>query len=452
MRNHKLSLVLFAALSALFLACAIPVLAANTEQVLYSFCFLSGCTDGLQPAGDLIFDADGNLYGATTGGGAYGYGTAFELTPGADGAWTEAVLYSFRPNSGCGDRAYPIGGLIFDTAGNLYGTTADGGSNGPTCAPTSGCGTVFELAPAGNGTWTERVLHTFHDNGKDGFEPAPGLIFDAAGNLYGATSRGGSGKGVCGVNGCGTVFKLKPNTNGTWTETVLHTFCHVKNCAGDGVEPMAGLILGAGGSLYGTTDLGGAPSKHCNLDCGIVFQLTPGTNGKWSEKVLHSFNGDNGRNPQARLILDAKGNLYGTTETIGTVFELSKPVKGAWTEKVLHRFGTGTDGVNPSASLIFDAVGNLYGTTFGGGASSCPPNGAGCGIVFQLSPQSNGKWTENILHDFQSNGQDGTRPHAGIIFDTAGNLYSTTGGGGTGPCENSLGEVVGCGTVFEITP
>jgi uncharacterized repeat protein (TIGR03803 family) len=453
MPSRKRSIMLIANLVAVsgLLTSAVPVLAANTEQVLYSFCSLSDCTDGLGPAGGLIFDGAGNLYGATTGGGAYGYGAVFELTPGANGAWTEAVLYSFCPNSGCGDGAYPIGGLIFDAAGNLYGTTANGGTQGPPCSYTFGCGTVFELAPAGNGTWTERVLHAFNDNGKDGFEPAPGLIFDAHGNLYGATSRGGSGSAVC-SDGCGTVFKLKPNANGTWTETVLHSFCNVNGCAGDGIQPMAGLILGAGGSLYGTTYLGGALSKHCNVGCGSVFQLTPGANDKWSEKVLHSFNGDNGREPQAGLILDATGNLYGTTATIGTVFELTKPVKGAWTEKVLHRFGKGEDGANPYASLIFDAAGNLYGTTFGGGASSCPPNGTGCGTVFQLTPQSNGKWTENILHNFQSNGQDGIGPHAAIIFDTAGNLYSTTAEGGTGPCENSIGEVVGCGTVFEITP
>jgi uncharacterized repeat protein (TIGR03803 family) len=453
MPSRNVLILLIASLVAVsgLLTSAVPVRAASTEQVLYSFCALSGCTDGGQPAGGLIFDGAGNLYGATIDGGAYGYGTVFELTPAAGGGWTETVLYSFCPNSGCGDGASPIGGLIFDAAGNLYGTTANGGIQGtPPCVYTSGCGTVFELSPAGNGTWTERVLHAFNDNGKDGFAPAPGLIFDSTGNLYGATSRGGPKSAVC-SDGCGTVFKLKPNANGTWTETVLHSFCHVNGCAGDGIQPMAGLILGAGGSLYGTTYFGGASSKHCEFGCGIAFQLTPGANGKWSEKVLHSFNGDNGRGPQAGLILDASGNLYGTTELIGTVFELIKSAKGGWTEKVLHRFGKGEDGTNPDASLIFDAAGNLYSTTFGGGANTCLPNG-GCGIVFQLSPQADGKWTENILHDFQSNGQDGTGPHASIIFDAAGNLYSTTGGGGTGPCENSLGEVVGCGIVFEITP
>ncbi len=333
--------------------------------------------------------------------------------PATGGIWTEKVLHTFGHGT---DGAAPYAGLIFDAAGNLYSTTWQGG--------TYDYGTVFELTPTGGGGWTENVLHSFNHNGTDGYSPIPGLIFDAAGNLFGTTSAGGSYN--CGLYVCGTVFEL---TSGG-TETVLHSF----NGTG-GAFPIAGLIFDAAGNLYSTTEYGG------DYDYGTVFELTSGG----AETVLHSFNnnGTDGYEPSAGLIFDAAGNLYGTTSEgglygYGTVFELTPTGGGSWTEHVLHSFNNnGTDGYEPSAGLIFDAAGNLYGTTSEGG-TYCEPDG--CGAVFELS-LGRGGWTETVLYSF-SGGTDGAVPWAGLIFDAAGNLYGTTAEGGT----------YAYGTVFQLTP
>ena len=305
---------------------------------------------GRFPSGSLIFDANGNLYGITEHGGSFGYGTVFELTPNRDGSWKKRVLHSFRLNDG----RNPGSGLIFDAAGNLYGTTVLGGAWRH--------GTVFELTPNGDGSWTERVLHSF--NRSDGDHPVAGLIFDAAGNLYGTTYFGGAG--WCGnPEGCGTVFKLTPNGDGSWTESVLHSFRY----GGDGMWPASGLIFDAAGNLYGTTTIG--PSGG-----GMVFELTPNGDGSWTESVLHSF--------------DAPGDL----------------------------------GDKPFGGLIFDATGSLYGTTLAGGQGTC--YGSGCGTVFKLTPNGDGSWTHSVLYTFKANGSDGNNPSGDLIFDAAGNLYGTT--------------------------
>jgi len=389
------------------------------EKVLHSF--NNNGTDGYEPYffGSLIFDAAGNLYGTTYAGGIYGYGTAFELSPAGGGSWTETVLYNF--GNGTGDGRNPRAGLIFDAAGNLYGTTTTGG--------TSGDGTVFELTPTGGGGWTERVLYSF-GNTPDGAIPVVGLIFDATGNLYGATTEGGT-------HGDGTVFELTPTGGGGWTERVLYSFGNTP----DGAYANAVLIFDAAGNLYGTTELGGANGPY-----GTVFELTPTGGGGWTEKVLHSFaNGTDGTRPLASVIFDAAGNLYGTTSEggtnrDGTVFELMPAGGGSWTETLLHSFNNnGTDGFLPNAGLIFDAAGNLYSTTYYGGAGGgCQPNG--CGTVFELTPSAGGGWTETVLHSFNST--DGAIPVAGLIFDATGNLYGTTTEGGT----------LNAGTVFELTP
>src|SRR5271165_1152285 len=279
-------------------------------------------------------------------------------------------------------------------------------------------------------TAQETVLHSF--NNTDGANPYAGLIFDAAGNLYGTTYLGGTGSCLYGGSGCGTVFELSPNGSGGWTEQVLHYFSHNGT---DGIEPFGGLIIDAAGNLYGTTQEGGTHSG------GTVFELSPGAGGTWTEQVLHNFSGTDGNYPGAGLIFDAAGNLYGTTYTggtysIGTVFELSPQAGGGWTETVLHNFdATGTDGAFPEAGLIFDAAGNLYGTTFEGGTY-------GSGTVFELTPGMGGTWTEQVLWSFNDNGTDGTNPLAGLTIDAAGNLYGTTEQGGS----------YGWGTVFELTP
>jgi uncharacterized repeat protein (TIGR03803 family) len=355
----------------------------------------------------------------------------------------EEVLHSFGNGK---DGQNPYAALIFDASGNLFGTTHYGGSG--TCKINGGvgCGTVFELTPKAGGGWTEKILHSFEDNGKDGTNPyASSLIFDASGNLFGATVFGGAGT-ACGGYGCGTVFELTPKAGGGWTEKILYSF---KDNGKDGTNPYGSLIFDASGNLYGTTGYGGVHG----LNWGTVFELTPKAGGGWTEKVLHSFGmGNDTVYPNPGLILDASGNLYGTTweggtNGYGTVFELTPKAGGGWTEKILHSFGKVEDGQNPyDNSLIFDASGNLYGTTFGGGAESTGCNDYGCGTVFELTPKAGGGWKEKILHSFNDYSRDGYNPYAGLIFDASGNLYGTTANGG------GCNDPYSCGTVFELTP
>jgi uncharacterized repeat protein (TIGR03803 family) len=284
---------------------------------------------------------------------------------------------------------------------------------------------------------TYKVLHKF--TGKDGSEPYGTLIFDAAGNLYGTTMFGGG-------SGVGTVFELKPNSDGRWTESVLHSFT-----GGDGARPFAGLILDGVGNLYGTTEIGGTAEYG-----GTVFKLTPNSDGRWTESVLHSFTGGDGWEPTANVIFDATGNLYGTTLfggafNSGVVFKLTHNLDGSWTDSVLYSFCSVTncaDGSTPLAGLIFDEAGNLYGTTAEGGNHGCQ-GGLGCGVIFELSPLANGSWTYSVLYSF-TGGTRGDAPQAGLIFDAAGSLYGTTTNGGylnERECSDS-----GCGLVFKLTP
>jgi uncharacterized repeat protein (TIGR03803 family) len=412
------------------------------EKVLHNF----NGMDGEQSQAGLIFDAAGNLYGTTanggtnTCGGSYGCGTVFELSPMAGGGWTETVLHNFEDNGS--DGFYPQASLIFDAAGNLYGTTVNGGTS--TCGGGYGCGTVFELSPKPGGGWTETVLHSFGD-GTDGANPYwGGLIFDAAGNLYGTTTGGGTD--TCPQYGCGTVFELSPTGGGAWTETVLYSF----HRGSDGHVPAAGLTMDATGNLFGTTTEGG--TGNCltgqTHGCGTVFELSPTSGGRWTEAVLHNFgSGSDGIYPTSSLTFDSAGNLYGTTQAggiydFGTVFELMAAAGGGWTETVVYTFNdNGADGYAPAAgALIFDAAGNLYGTTTYGGAYFF-------GTVFKLTPTVRGTWTETLLHEFA--GPDGYSPWAGVIFDATGNLYGTTINGGTHQCND---QDFGCGTVFELMP
>jgi uncharacterized repeat protein (TIGR03803 family) len=371
--------------------CALAV--AQKERLLYSF----DGANGAYPTASLISDAAGNLYGTTSGGGAYNEGAVFELMRKAGGRWTEKVLHSFK---GGADGAYPSANLIFDASGNLYGTTYAGGSNAE--------GTVFQLAPKADGVWTEKVLHSF-GNGNDGEHPEAGLVFDATGNLYGTTYEGGA-------NGLGTVFELIPKARGKWAEQVLHSFS-----GKDGASPYAGLITDVGGNLYGTTNTGGADGF------GTVFELTPKAGGGWTERVLHSFNGTDGKNPDAGLIFDASGNLYGPTQD--TMFELIPKTGGGWTEKVLYNSGS-------TSGLIFDGAGKLYGTTYVGGTT-------GYGTLFELNRKADGKWTYLTVYSFLGEADgDGASPYAGLILGASGHLYGTTYQGGG----------AGLGTVFEFTP
>jgi len=271
-------------------------------KVLHEFGVSS--EDGSFPEASLIFDSAGNLYGTTYGGGAHAGGIVFELSPTVSGGWTEKLLHTF--NGAHDDGTSPHGSLIFDSAGNLYGTTVLGG--------TYAGGTVFELTPATGGHWTEKVLHDFSDTTSDGGYPEASLIFDGSGNLYSTTLGGGT-------TGNGTVFELAPAAGGAWTETVLHNFA---DNGTDGFLPVSGLIFDASGNLYGTTNGGGAYAF------GIAFELTPAAGGSWTETVVHNFDADgtDGSTPAAGLISDTTGNLYGTTAQGGAhgggiVFEIT---------------------------------------------------------------------------------------------------------------------------------
>ena len=321
------------------------------------------------------------------------------------------------------------GNLIFDAAGNLYGTTGD--QYDPSLI------TVFELSPRGDGTWTEHVLWTA-TGGTEPLNIRPGVIFDASGNIYGTSRYGGT-------YGCGTVFELTRETSGSWPETNLFNF----DCADSGAYAVGGVTFDKAGNLYGTTPQGGSFGE------GVVYQLTPGSGGTWTENILHNFTGgsDGAYPDHPYLIFDASGNLYGSaalggegncplfgSSTCGTIFKMTPQAGGTWDFTVLHGFTGGSDGGNPEGTMVFDKRGNLYGTTYGGGTH-------GFGVVFELTPHSDSQWEERVLHAFRGD-EDGTYPLGGVIFDAAGNLYGTTTDGGENRCFNAPG----CGVVYELTP
>jgi uncharacterized repeat protein (TIGR03803 family) len=408
----------------LLLAAIVVLLAATTQrapaQTLTTLHTFTGAPyDGANSYAGLVMDAQGNLYGTADQGGdgscSSGCGIVFEVT--ASG--TEEVLYNFTQSSFdyFPYGAYPWGTLVSDALGNLYGTTVVGGVNS--------MGTVFELTPSESG-WTETVLYSFcsAQNCADGSVLYTGVVRDQQGNLYGATTYGGA-------RDTGTVFEVTP----TGTETVLHSFRSLLRPSApslpawlkDGAYP-SGLILDSQGNLYGTTSAGGASSS------GVAFKLDP----SGTETLLHTFTGppNDGSSPGSSLIMDAQGNLYGTTESggaynNGTVFKLTP----SGTETVLHSFaGSPNDGFFPEAPLIMDAQGNLYGTTFAGGNPNCVD---GCGTIFEITSSG----TEKVLYSF-TGGADGAYSHSSLIFDAQGNLYGTTYAGGA---DND-------GTVFKLTP
>src|SRR5437660_147922 len=269
---------------------------AITEQTIYKFCSQTNCLDGAFPNSPLVIDGAANLYGTSQYGGNQDNGLVFKLTPTGTG-WSETVLYYFCLLSSCTDGRYPLAGLIIDAAGNLYGTTVDGGSQN--------YGVVYQLTPSGT-SWTQTVLYNFcmQNSCVDGKYPQGGLVIDAAGNLYGTASGGG-------LYNSGAVFKLAPGSTG-WTESLLYSFCLQLNCS-DGIYPDS-LIMDAAGNMYGTTLHDGT------YGYGLVFKLAPGSTG-YTETVLHTFcsqsNCPDGRNPNGALIMDGAGNLYGATETGG---------------------------------------------------------------------------------------------------------------------------------------
>jgi uncharacterized repeat protein (TIGR03803 family) len=360
---------------------SVSIACVSNFSLLYSFAGGSG--DSADPYHTLIQGSDGDFYGTTLAGGAGNVGTIFKVTP----SGTETVFYSFA--------SIPYSGLVQGSDGNIYGTTASGG--------TSGRGTVFKITPSG----TETVLYSFPAGGS---EPYTGLIQGSDGNFYGTT-------GANGTSDDGTVFKVTPSG----TETVLHVFA---KSGSDGEIPYAGLIQGSDGNFYGTTYFGGSNGL------GTVFKVTP----SGTETVLYSFAGGSGdgEHPYAGVIQGSDGNFYGTTyqggtSGNGTAFKITP----SGTETVLYAFAGGiSDGANPEAGLIQGSDGNFYGNTLKGGAS-------GLGTVFKLTPSG----TETILHAFAGGGSDGANPSANLVQGSDGNLYGSTGAGGTS----------GDGTFFKVT-
>lgn len=431
------SSLLFFLILLLFLIVNATPTQAQTYRVLYTF---SGRQDGGSPRAGLSMDAAGTLYGITTQGGNFGgpitggicqsedgCGTVFKLSPNGSG-WTLTRLHAFKGKDG----AFPWGGVSFGPDGNLYGTTWSGGGPGGNIW---GAGTVFSLRPPSapckttQCEWTHTVLYRF-SGWSDGAGPGSGmLLIDQSGDLYGTTAFGGA-------NSWGTVYKLTHSPDG-WVESVLFSFSD----GPDGSEPNSGVVFDNSGNLVGTTNTGG--EYNCPGDsCGTLFQLRR-SGDEWTEQVLHDFRGgDDGYWPRSAPIVDGVGNLIGTTINGGsggggTVYMLS-PSGSGWSFTTLYAFTGFNSG--PSDSLIMDAAGNLYGTTYEDGAY-------GHGNVFKLSPSLNG-WQYTSLYDF-TGGSDGGLPESRVLLDSRGNLFGTTTGGGTGSCNPNW---AGCGVVWEITP
>ena len=391
------------------------------------------------PNGNLVFDASGNLYGTTTAGGGspnctLGCGTVFKLEPTQGGRWKQTILHRFGGNV---DGAAPFAGLIFDARGNLYGTTPyGGGSQNCQFIGGSGCGTVFKLAPQPDGTWAESILYRFQ-GAADGARPFSGLAFDGVGNLYGAATYGGDENCYPRV-GCGLVFELMPQANGSWLRTTLHEFGGVSQ-GGDGAIPFGTLVFDQQGRLFGTTTTGGT-GKGLNA-LGTVFELTPAAGG-WNYEVIHRFGFADGAQPNAGLVIDSQGNLYGTAsqggaDAEGAVFELAPGTGDTWNETVLYSFQSFDDGNHPASSVALAGADELYVTTTWGGLAT-PDCSAGCGTLHRLARSESG-WGAQLIHRFTED--DGHAPN-GVTLDADGHVYGTTQNGG----EYSQG------VVFEFLP
>jgi uncharacterized repeat protein (TIGR03803 family) len=369
-----------------------------TYKVIHTF--TGPVTDGEAPSASVIFDAAGNLYGTTQEGGFCG--VAYELSPTPDGEWNETILHLFNnlENGVIDDGCIPSSWLVFDKAGNLYGTTQQTGAGD--CMTSAGCGTVFELSPLPDGKWTEHIIHRFPREGTgDGISPYGGLVFDSAGNLWGTTTVGGAASS-------GTVFEMTPKAGGGWDEHVAFSF------SGDstGWYPYAGLTIDPAGNLYGTAYYGGLS------DGGVVFKMTPQAGGLLSETVIHKFAACNAAECP--------------------------------------------DGIEPYGGVAFDSAGDLYGTTEYGGAAGTvcdtPPPVVryGCGVVYKLAPGLNGAWDYSLVYHFPGGPEGAFLQDDRLTVDNSGNIFGTTFVEGDVNndeiCPQAVLGLGGCGVVFEITP
>ncbi|HEY3778804.1 MAG TPA: choice-of-anchor tandem repeat GloVer-containing protein [Rhizomicrobium sp.] len=419
---------------------------AHGFRVLHTFCKAGGsCSDGQNPSGGLVEDANGNLYGLTGFGGASTYGVAYELEHIANSQYKYKIVYNFGAGN---DSAEPGGELILDTAGNLYGTAAFGGSgNG---------GTVFELVPnKRHDKWTEKILYNFcsQQNCNDGGAPTGGLTYAgaASGALYDGTSPlfgVTAGFGGEGGQAPSTAYELQPGAG----FQLLHTFTGAE---GDGAPAIGPLVADASGNLYGVTVQGGSDTTYA----GVVYELSPAKNG-YTETILHTFCPaypcTDGSQPEGDMVMDASGNLYGTTYYGGASCQVDgyigcgvafmlKPDGIHSKETVLHAFCSAkhcADGVNPFGDLLMDAQGNIFGTTWLGGNKVGP---YGQGTLFELSGSS-----LQVLHKFcqQANCTDGVTPNGALIRDSKGRLFGTTINGGAGQTQTYPGD----GIVYELVP
>jgi len=390
--------------------------AGDKYKVLYNF---RAGSKGGPPIAAPTLDPNGDLYGPAAGGtGNSVYcsgpcGVVFKMTRGADGKWKETVALNFSTyfNDGVPDSS-----LIFDGQGNLYGSAS------LPSVPTDNW--IYQLTPGASG-WGFNLIY-------QGYGPdVGGVVADGAGNLYGELGKG--------VDYLGAVGELSPSPSG-WLYSDLHNFCDQYGRCPDGEAPRAPFSWDSQGNLYGADYAGGIP-RAGTYGLGVAFQMTPNGDSTWKYHVLHRFgsSANDGTNPWGGLVVDAAGNVYGTTYEggrygHGTIFKLAQ-VEGKWKETRLYGFPSLSLGGYPWGNLVFDQSGNLYGVANGGNVCGA----YFCGEVFKLTPQPNGKWKYSVLHSFQ--GPDGAYPY-GVVIDGKGNLFGTAWGGGT----------YNYGVVFEITP
>jgi uncharacterized repeat protein (TIGR03803 family) len=384
-----------------FFATLAAMARAQTETVLYNFCSLANCTDGWSPNGNIVRDAAGNIYGTTTQGGQYGMGVLYSVSP----SGVETILHNFGSTASDGQGP---NGLATDSAGNLYGTTAGGGTH---LSRGSGLGTVFKLTPDG----AYSILYNFGATSTDGVFPEAGVAVDVKGNLYGTTEYGGD-------NGVGTVFKLASGGK----ETVLHSFDDNRV---DGYLPFTPPTLDKTGNAYGVSAYGG------RRDVGLVYEVSSA--GAYTIRYDFGSAPAGAVTPYDGVTLDAVGNLYGTTTAydynyLGAIYEISPGSGEIWTETVVLAF-TSSEGQFPVAGVTFDSAGNLYGTTLNGGTLEL-------GTVFELTAGG------EFITLFNFDNTHGENPNNNLVLDSSGNLYGTTTYGGSG---NAL---YGGGVLYEVTP
>jgi uncharacterized repeat protein (TIGR03803 family) len=380
-------------------------LATTTETVLHDF---TGNPEAY-PDFALVFDKSGNLYGTTEGFG----GEVFKLSPNGTGGWNYSVIQDFTASGRCNQvGCYPNGQLTVDGSGNLYGTMGTGGPNGS--------GTIFELSPNADGSWSFKLLHIFGPEfSGDGYSPNGVVYFNGA--LFGTTSFGGA-------NDYGSVFSLTANADGSWSENIIHGF------AASDAWCYSGVTLDPAGNIYGTTS-------------GTAFELTPNGDSTWTDHTRYTFPSGTGPGVYRLSIIFANGKIYGAgmSGSHGEIYELS-PSGSSWIETTLYTFAGGTDGSNPTG-VTMDSQGRLFGTTTnGGGVGSCKnypnPQNLYCGTAFFLTPSSSGPWTETILHRF--GGHAGSGPSAPVVVDKNDNAYGVTYNGGT------IATQYGYGVVFKL--